>query len=149
MTLEEAMKRIADCMKQSTDDYNRYEDNVFRGEAYAYKHALEILDEVDAEPVENPEQLTLKEFMDFLRKLFHFRWLTVDKEGWLSLWVCRSGNEPPRYTEDGWTTYAVSKTYALLDIIPEFLRLDLSEYTDEDIEIDYSKCIVEVTDASE
>lgn len=142
MTFEEAKKRIADCVKLCTDDYNRYEDEFMRGEAAAYKNALATLDLI--EPSGNPDKMTLKEFMDFLRKLFHFRWLTVDKEGWLRMWVCKSGYEPPRYTEDGWTTYAVSKTYALLDIIPESLRFDLSEYKDEDGNIDYSKCIVEV-----
>ena len=92
--------------------------------------------------------MTLEEFARELSKLFKFGWLTVDKEGWFSLWIRKSGNEPPMYSEDGWSSYSAA-TYPLMHIVPEVLKLDLSEYADKDGVIDYSRCIVEVSDVTE
>ena len=143
MTLEEAKRRIEECMKQSTDDYNRYEDEVSRGEADAYKHALEILECI--EPVGNPDKLTLKELAHELRRLFRFKYLTVSStNGWcINVWKYFK----PEWSEiDGWIG-----CYLAFDIYPDELicELDFSEYEDADGNIDYSKCIVEVSDDAE
>ena len=154
MTLEETKKRIADCMKQSTDDYNRYEDNVFRGEADAYKHALEILDEVDAAPV-GKDKLTLKELAYEWRKIIKFKYLAYGEIfAWggcypvlttgvlpLKLRVRDVGGEgAPCYIHE-WISDGVTNGFLPEDLA---VSIDLSEYKDADGNIDYSKCIVEV-----
>lgn len=146
MTLEEAKKKIRNYMKQSKDDYNRFEDDICRGEADAYSHALSILEQVDTEPVVK-DKLTLTELARELKKIFKFRWLTLDYTGYITLW-----NKRPKYTA-GWKES--EKTWQrgndpLCDmsgyIFPNAVggALDLEEYADEHGEIDYSKCIVEM-----
>ena len=89
--------------------------------------------------------MTLTELAHELRKLFNFGYVTL--EGGIgdyyqvSLWQkkpqfvdwCKSWNAPYGGRVYGWlTTNCLSKD------------LDLSEYKDEQGNIDYSKCIVEV-----
>ena len=145
MTIEEAKKRIADCMKMCTDQYNRYENEFIRGEAGAYKHALAILDGIDTdyELSRNPEQLTLKELSCELRKIFTFRYLTTSRgSDLLVLWKVK-----PRFIQGVREWYINDFTvdnFMLIDTAFLSSKLDLSEYKDADGIIDYSKCIVEV-----
>ena len=147
MTFEEAKKRIADCVKLCTDDYNRYEDEFMRGESAAYKNALAILKRVN-EPVGNPDKLTLKELARELRKLFRFKYLTVspDSCGCPSLIYC--WNIRPAYRAEGrmWLTSMEGAPTIVTHLEAWHLEmdLDLSEYRDENGNVDYSKCIVEV-----
>ena len=152
MTLEEAKKRITDCVKLCADDYNRYEDEFMRGEAAAYKNALAILNGIDTEPVGNPDTLTLTELAHELRRLFRFKWLTVERTGYITLWKVR-----PKYFE---SEDEICKTWGRGDdqiggmcvyIFPKatIRNLDLSEYAYESGDIDYSRCIVEVSDDAE
>ena len=141
MTFEEAKKKIADCVKLCTDDYNRYEDEFMRGEAAAYKNALAILNGIDTdhELSRNPEQLTLKELARELRRLFRFKYLTVDPYAdEITFWM-----DKPEWVCDSW--WAGDSSY-LFDFYANRLNayLDLSEYKDADGNIDYSKCLVEV-----
>ena len=141
MTFEEAKKKIADCVKLCTDDYNRYEDEFMRGAAAAYKNALAILNGIDTdhELSRNPEQLTLKELARELRRLFRFKYLTVDPYAdEITFWM-----DKPEWVCDSW--WAGDSSY-LFDFYANRLNayLDLSEYKDADGNIDYSKCIVEV-----
>lgn len=142
MTFEEAKKRIKECRKLSTDDYNKSEDEFIRGEAFAYKNALAILDEIDTEPSGSSGQLTLKELAQELRKLFDYRFLTCDGHGddrdyivWL---------EEPEYTRDGWVRSSQFGVLFYFEALWMAVHVDLSEYADADGNIDYSKCIVEV-----
>lgn len=146
MTLEEAKKKIRNYMKQSKDDYNRFYDDICRGEADAYSHALSILEQVDTEPVGNPDKLTLTELAHELRKIFKFKYLTYNAYGILCIWA---GERPkPEYIKDFcfWNFYP-ERTFTIGSIdtkTKDCVRLDLSEYKDADGNIDYSKCIVEV-----
>lgn len=148
MTLDEAKKKIRNYMKQSKDDYNRFEDDICRGEADAYSHALSILEQVDTAPVGNPDKLTLTELAHELKKIFKFKWLTVDEGNEIQLWVCFSEDDPPEFYEDGCWYSDSPMTDELCSILPSVglfaIGLDLSEYEDENGEIDYSRCIVEV-----
>ena len=142
MTFEEAKKRIKECRKLSTDDYNKSEDEFIRGEAFAYKNALAILDEIDTEPSGSSGQLTLKELAIELRKIFKFKYLTASYKR-IHLW---SGSAPI-YRED-WKYWIAN--FVKTSVVGELLgvelvnALDLSEYKDADGNIDYSRCIVEV-----
>ena len=146
MTLEEAKKRIADCMKQSTDDYNLYEDEVSRGEASGYKMALNILDKV--EPVANPDKLTLAELARELSKIFGFCYLVAEGSN-LYGYNIKAFLLKPKYISPGkFWYYEMRGNRPMVNISFADLRFDLdfSEYKDENGEIDYSRCIVEVSD---
>lgn len=92
-------------------------------------------------------EITLNEFAAELRKTLRFRWLTLDYTGYITLW-----NNKPKYTAD-WK--GGKKTWQRGNdplcgmsgyIFPNAVggALDLEEYADENGNIDYSKCIVEV-----
>ena len=157
MTFEEAKKRIKECLKLCTDDYNRYKDEFMRGEAVAYKNALAILNGIDTdhELSINPEQLTLKELAHELRKIFRFRYLAYGEMFYWGqsnavLWISgepltlvvrdEGGEGVPCYIHE-WKGKDIIGTFAEEDLA---ITLDLSEYKDADGNIDYSKCIVEV-----
>lgn len=87
--------------------------------------------------------MTLTELAHELRKLFRFKYLTVSLNKRLHLW---SGRAPIyRIAEKYWTSDFI-KTSVLGKLLGMELVnvLDLSEYKDEQGNIDYSKCIVEV-----
>lgn len=154
MTLEEAKKEIK---RRADAYYNGYkgwdkEKPEMRGSlnflysANGLDEALEILDEVDTEPVGNPEQLTLKELASELRKIFRFKYLTCDgcdEDRDYSIWL-----DKPEYTRDGWLIFSAfgdaEPAMMLFESRNLAINLDLSEYADENGNIDYSKCIVEV-----
>ena len=141
MTLEEAKKRIAELDSGSgflgSDYESGWEDALCR--------ATEILDEIDTEPVGNLDKLTLTELAKKLREIFKFGYLTVHKNWCQRPFVCMWCGMP-RYTNSqdigGW-----GGTYCVGSIGLDYaIDLDLSEYVDENGNIDYSKCIVEVSD---
>ena len=98
--------------------------------------------------------MTLTELAYKLRKLFGFKYLTLDAfvhygdiigPNIITLWVV----EPYYDDEDKQFEFLWNqdrKTGAIFDIPVSSLsvNLDLSEYKDADGNIDYSKCIVEV-----
>ena len=98
--------------------------------------------------------MTLTEFAKKLKEDFEFKYLTVSpKTIWqddcigLDIFI----NKPWFSAKDRHWVDTEFFTRGML-VIPESLleiNLDLSEYKDEDGEIDYSKCIVEVTNVSE
>ncbi|MBO8469845.1 MAG: hypothetical protein IAA72_08690 [Spirochaetes bacterium] len=145
MTLEEAKKeinRLADCL---WSDFDKNPNKMTYGEAIAYEEVCHILDEIDTEPVGNPDKLTLNELAKELRKLFEFKYLTCDGCGDqrdYCIWL-----DKPEYTRDGWIVYTISSVVNSLLLFESYklaIQLDLSEYKDADGNIDYSKCIVEV-----
>ena len=141
MTFEEAKKRIKECVKLCTEDYNRYEDEFMRGEAAAYKNALSILNEIDTEPVGNPDKLTLTELAHELRKIFKFKYLTVSSTNGLCINVWKYFKPEWSESDGEWIG-----CYLAFDIYPDELecKLNFSEYVDTDGDVDFSKCIVEV-----
>ena len=146
MTLEEAkkeIKRLADCQ---LSEFDKNPNQQAWRKARAYENVYDILDEIDTEPVGNPDKMTLRELARELRKLFRFKWLTITDDyptPTLMLWT-----DKPGYDGHGWNIFNVAlkpyrgsvTTYALNT------DLDLSEYRDADGNIDYSRCIVEVAD---
>lgn len=158
MTLEEAKKEIAgrkamydSIVDRISDPYNTARD-FYKGEASGLSEAVDILAKVYTEPVVK-DKLTLTELAHKLKKIFYFRWLTVDEGNEIQLWVCFSENDPPEFYEDGCWYADSPMTDELCSILSSMgffaIDIDLSEYKDTDGNIDYSKCIVEVTDASE
>ncbi len=92
--------------------------------------------------------MTLKELAIELRKLFEFRYLTVDSTGSIYAY----SGQKPEYTEEGGKKYWIGyflETSIIFETWSYVLSLDMSEYEDDQGNIDYSKCIVEVSDASE
>lgn len=93
--------------------------------------------------------MTLNELAIELRKIFKFKYLTVSfKTKWLEDCVGLDifNNKPWFYSKGRYWVDTESLTRGML-VIPDNLlacSLDLSEYTDENGNIDYSKCIVEV-----
>lgn len=159
MTLRERLKAITNNFA-CEQDWNIHEYAIRkrdidyrRGKADAYRdvvHRLdEVLDEFPEEPVGNPDKLTLKELARELRKLFVFKYLTKDPIGDIYCW---DGKPVYDVEESFWTSAPRGGVNPVLETWPSSLTvepLDLSEYADKKGNIDYSKCIVEVTDASE
>ena len=144
MTLEEAKKKIKELADSKWVRFHNEGNLITSGEAMAYEEAGHILDEVDTEPVGISEQLTLKELARELRKVFIFDYVTIDDDGTITSWRGK-----PLYI----STIGVWDRNAYLGSLDIFhtdisctVDLDLSEYTDADGNIDYSKCIVEVSE---
>lgn len=157
MTLEEAKKEIAgrkamydSIVDRISDPYNTARD-FYKGEASGLSEAVDILAKVYTEPVGNPDKLTLRELARELRKIFGFGYL-VAYGSELYGYRVRAYLLKPKYIPIGGFWFNETRgNDALLDISFSDLMcdLDLSEYADENGNIDYSRCIVEVTDASE
>lgn len=143
MTLEEAKKRIAELDSGSRFFGSDYES----GWEDALCRATEILDEVDTEPVGKSDKMTLTELAQELRKIFKFRYLTVSEDWPLPTIIMWGGKV--EYDGRGWNMIEPKSYYGSFNVSSLCTKLDLSEYADENGVIDYSRCIVEVSDASE
>ena len=139
MTLEEAKKRITELDSGSNFLGSDYE----AGWEDALCRATEILDEIDTEPVRNPDKMTLKELARELRKLFKFKYLTAHRRG-VELFLRMYAKEPSYFKT--YSVWGEADAVFFPIAVSEDLRvdIDLSEYKDADGNIDYSKCIVEV-----
>lgn len=153
MTLEEAKKNIQERMNILLKRYGEWKDahpgwfasGELIGQVEGLEEAMGILDEVDTEPVVK-DKLTLTELAHELRNIFRFRYLTVDDSRCIYAW---RGKKPRYLEEEKYWTGNSSEISIVLETWAHEVDLDLSEYADENGEIDFSKCIVEVTDASE
>lgn len=143
MTLEEAKKEINKNQSSPTIACNRdydsgWEDAIFK--------VIEILEQVDTVPVPK-DTMTLKELAHELRKLFRFKYLTVDEDfrndnkTTIAIWKDR-----PEFNQWNEWEMGLIPCNGCFDV--EMLNiaeaLDLSEYKDADGNVDYSRCIVEV-----
>ena len=143
MTLEEAKKEIErhEAVYREAD-----EDTYCRGVAGGLREALIVLDEI--EHVGNPDKLTLTELAHELRKIFRFKYLTACNKmtGSSPIGLDLSTGYRPWFSSDGyWSiSYVVGGGSLVIPVALLSMDLDLSEYADEDGNIDYSKCIVEV-----
>ena len=140
MTLEEAKKKIGAQAEAQWEEFKKTGSMLCQGFALGIDDALETLDKV--EPVRNPDKMTLKELARELRKLFKFKYLTAHRSG-VELFLRMYAKEPSYFkTYSVWReTYAVFFPIAVSEDLS--VDLDLSEYRDENGEIDYSRCIVE------
>ena len=143
MTLDEAKKEINKNQSSPTIACNRdydsgWEDAIFK--------VIEILEQVDTVPVPK-DTMTLKELAHELRKLFRFKYLTVDEDfrndnkTTIAIWKDRPEFNQWNEWEMGLIPCNGCFDVEMLNIAES---LDLSEYKDTDGNIDYSKCIVEV-----
>lgn len=149
MTLEEAKKKIEELGEDAWNKWKKEGNLISQGYALGMDDALGTLDKVESSG--NPEQLTFKELARELRKLFGFGYL-VAYGSELYGYRVRAYLFKPKYIPIGGFWFNDTRgNDALLDISFSDLicDLDLSEYKDTDGNIDYSRCIVEVTDASE
>ena len=87
--------------------------------------------------------MTLNELAIKLRKVFKFRYLTVDDSRCIYAWR----GKKPRYLEK--EKYWTGNSSVVLETWAHEVYLDLSEYKDENGEIDYSRCIMEVSNDTE
>ena len=148
MTLEEARNRVKELDSGSGFFGSDYE----AGWGDALNKAVEVLAKV--EPVGNPDKLTLTELAHELRNVFKFKYLTVSPDicGCPMKIYCWTSIRPTYnakgrmwiISQEGSQTIASS-----LDAWNLEKSLDLSEYADDNGEIDYSRCIVEVPDDAE
>lgn len=138
MTFEEAKKEI----NKLYDELRWSKDHDAIVRMKALEDVLEILDGV--EPVGNPDTFTLKELACELRKLFRFKYLTVEiaiYNPYFCLWT-----ERPYWNGKYWGAKEDGQKHIVTDFLSfeTVASIDLSEYRDADGNIDYSKCIVEV-----
>ena len=145
MTLEEAKKKIKAQSEAEWEEFKKSGSMLCQGFALGADDALETLDKVESSG--NLDKLTLKELAREMRKVFRFKYLTCDGCGDqrdYCIWL-----DKPEYTRDGWIVYTISSVVNSLLLFESYklaIQLDLSEYKDENGEIDYSRCIVEVSD---
>ena len=146
MTLEEAKKKIK---AQADEEYEVFEKTgsmICRGFALGAYGALAALEKVES--VGNPEQLTLKELARELRKKCNFKYMTAES----GLGDCSTAHlwsDKPYYDVAKTWICTKGRMYGWLASDVFSFTLDLSEYRDENGEIDYSRCIVEVSDDAE
>ena len=142
MTLEEAKKKIKAQSEAEWEEFKKSGSMLCQGFALGADDALETLDKV--EPVGNPDKLTLTELAREMRKLFEFDYVTVDANESITFWV----RKPLYISMCGlWERNAYLDSWDIFNIdFSSAVNLDLSEYADENGEIDYSRCIVEVLD---
>lgn len=125
------------------------EKATWKGYLGGLKLALRAMDNAAAKPVGNPDRLTLMELARELRKIFRVKYLTVSPDfcGCPAEIYCWTSIRPAYnakgrmwiISQEGSQTIACSFEAWHLE-----KSLDLSEYADENGEIDYSRCIVEV-----
>ena len=142
MTFEEAKRQIKELSDIQMELFDKTSDRKIYGEARAYEEAGHILDEIDTEPVGNPDKLTLKELARELRKIFKFDYLTCDNGSEVNdicLW-----KDLPYFKRSEWFGQSSDSITMFVEVKTLAIDLDLSEYRDADGNIDYSKCIVEV-----
>ena len=147
MTLEELRNAVCRHIDENRDAYNETGDECYRAVKEELLHILGLIDTVDHDPVGNPEQLTLTELAREMRKLFEFDYVTVDANESITFWV----RKPLYISMCGlWERNTYLNSWDIFDIdFSSAVNLDLSEYADESGEIDYSRCIVEVSDDAE
>ena len=149
MTLEEAKKKIKAQAEAEWEEFKKSGSMLCQGFALGADDALETLDKVESSG--NLDKLTLKELARELRKVFRFKYLTVSPDfcGCPMKIYCWTSIRPTYnakgrmwiISQEGSQTIASSFEAWHLE-----KSLDLSEYKDADGNIDYSKCIVEVSD---
>ena len=143
MTLEDLRSATCRYIDENREAYNETGDECYRAIKEELLHILGLIDAVDNEPVAK-DKLTLTELARELRKIFKFRYLTVSpyREEVLLWW-----DKPESDGFYWWATETCTQVAFYSDVLS--VPINLSEYKDENGAIDYSKCIVEVADASE
>ena len=157
MTLEEAKKEI---LKNQSSPITYSNMDYESGWEEAISKVLKIIELVDTEPA-TKDKMTLTELAHELRKIFRFKYLAYGEEfRWgqvhyqlligdepFHLEVIDEGGEGCPCIIHEWFSDGLGYLFdATAYLVP---NLDLSEYKDENGEIDFSKCIVEVTNVSE
>lgn len=137
MTLEESKRELKKLYEEKHEAFLRTNMSLFNAEANGIKEAIKIVDKIDDESVGKSDTLTLTGLAYELGKLFHFKYLTLDSDN------CLIWDEEPFFSHSiEWVSF--EGVFFEVPIILIKNNLDLSEYTDENGNIDYSKCIVEV-----
>lgn len=85
--------------------------------------------------------MTLKELAVELRRVLKFRYLAKDSAGTIYAYI---GQKPEYSKEEECWMCNFSKSGVVFELWSYAVSLDLSEYMDDQGNIDYSKCIVEV-----
>ena len=140
MTLEEAKKEI---LKNQSSPITYSNMDYESGWEEAISKVLKIIELVDTEPA-TKDKMTLTELAHELRKIFKFKYLTVEIaifNPYFCLWT-----ERPYWNGTYWGAKEDGQKHIVTDFLSfeTVASIDLSEYKDENGEIDYSKCIVEV-----
>ena len=143
MTLEEAKKQIQAQANAQWEEFKKTGSSLHQGFALGGEDALEILDEVDAEPVGNPDKLTLTELARQPLWILKYRYITVSDFNHKGHLVMEFWEDKPTFSKVACIWDHASFIYTV-DVSNLGFTLDLSEYKDADGNIDYSKCIVEV-----
>lgn len=112
-------------------------------------HGCKVKHNLDEERRKEKKGITLIKLAHELRKLFNFRWLTLDENNGIDLWMCFADNDPPKFSGDYflWSSESPNtRAICTIDFDTKIaaVNLNLSEYRNDNGDIDYSKCIVEV-----
>ncbi len=104
---------------------------------------LDMLRQIALKMVDNPCKMTLTELGHELRKIFRFKYLTAHRSG-VELFLRMYAKKPSYFKT--YNVWGNADAVFFPIAVSEDLRIDidLSEYKDENGNIDYSKCIVEV-----
>ena len=149
MTLEEAKRIIRKRIKKCKHDRFYYDDEGSRGAKPAYEEALSILKQINTEPAPK-DKVTLTELAHELRKVFDLRYLTAESyccdfdRFKIMIWF---GRYRPKYDiTEGWISSSPLGNYVVIYCYDLGIEIDFSEYENEFGYIDFSKCIVEVSE---
>ena len=167
MTLEELRNAVCRHIDENRDAYNETGDECYRAVKEELLHILGLIDTVDHEPV-GKDKMTLEELARELRKILpRTRYVTVGNnpeasivgDKVVSIFYERDGRKSkPEYNKNSMRPNTWGLKHPKLKVygepfyapgfyqfyVKEIADLDLSEYADEDGNVDYSKCIVEV-----
>lgn len=144
MTLKEVKNEIERRSDEAWRKWKKEGCMLSQGLSLGLAEAAELLEEVV--PVGKADKWTLRTFAIELRKIFKFRYLTVEipiHNPYFCLWT-----EKPYWNGEDWVAKEDGKKHLVTDFLAFELveEVDFSEYADENGEIDYSKCIVEVSE---
>lgn len=149
MTLEEAKKEIENWICSCGDAYSISHNPKEKAAGDALSDVLGLLNEIEPELSRNPGQLTLTELAREMRRLFKFEYLTCEFYGGSKFYFICFWNGKPRWRGGSWWLCDNCDLIGDIKLHMKFAEPNLSEYTDADGIIDYSKCIVEVSDDAE
>ena len=138
MTKEELSKLIKESAeKKPIDDISSYNQGFVDGAGFALDRIRGI---VDKEP--DRKSVTLQELADWLSQGIAFDYLTAHYEDGACVVCLWLGSGAPAFADGAW--WHCDRTECVIEISDYYLlpNLDLSEYQDENGEIDYGKCII-------
>lgn len=93
--------------------------------------------------------MTLTELANGLRKIFDFNYITVHARINFSVVTLWKSKDRPYFYPNEWNTLYCDDFVGAFDLNCLTKNLDLSEYADESGKVDYSRCMVDLSEHKE